>query len=212
MIEREVELDDGRTLHFHEVRESRVDFTNNRIIVFTNSTVEEGSLDITTLFTVTTFTTWDPDLLNDLEDVIATEPLELYTEVPKVINETVDSLKAAKKVEINNRRDLLEKGGFPFMGKVIDSNLQSSLRIIYVGFSAMIAIQFSQPFSIDWTTADNSILTLDAPAALDMQAAFLTFAQELHDNATILKAQVDAITSTDLETVRAELALIPLEL
>jgi hypothetical protein len=212
MIEREFELPDGRTLNYHNVGEVRTDFDHKRIIVITKSFVTENmEEEVVELIAIREFTLFDPDLLEieELEDIIETEDLEVYVEVPKVNTETVVSLKAAKRAQINDRRDYLEKQGFMYAGKLIDSNLMSVVRIINAGFAAISAIIFEIPWTVDWTTADNSIITLDSEQVLEMQMTLTNFAQDLHDRATYLKGMVDAITSTDLETVRAALALIP---
>jgi hypothetical protein len=218
MIEREIVLDNGIILNFHALDEAVVDFGNNRIIVITKSFEQEGDAEFTRLFTEVTFTTWDPDLLHNVESVIETYDLFVYVGVQPVTVETVESLKLLKKEQITDRKNFLEKQGFSFAGKIIESDLQSVVRIVTLSFGAMVVILFAMTGSTinwepqPWTTADNSILMIDTPEmALDMHSHLMVFGADLHARATYLKAQVDAITSTDLEEVRGLLAAIPIE-
>lgn len=103
--------------------------------------------------------------------------------------------KEAKRSEINRLRDQKETEGFPYMGKVIDSHERAAARIFGAVQAAQAALSANQPFSIDWTCADNSILTLDAQGMIGMSVAMAEYANALHETARTLKSQVDAATT-----------------
>jgi hypothetical protein len=123
-------------------------------------------------------------------------------ESPPPTPPTLEELKAIKRAAINNERDIRETQGFTFMGKTFDSDQRSTDRIQMAALAAQSSILSGQQFNINWTTADNSIITLDAPLMLGLAAAFATYGATLHEIAKQLKAQVDAASSAaELEMI-----------
>lgn len=108
---------------------------------------------------------------------------------------TLEEAKQTKHDEINEERDTREAAGFPYMGKVFDSDPRSVMRINVAALAATLATAESIPFTIEWTTADNSKLTLDAPAMRGVPVALAQFGDSLHQTAKTLKAAVEAATS-----------------
>lgn len=209
MIERDFTLPDGRTLKYHQYAEPVVDFVNKKIYLLTRSYEDDNLAEPTVLRAKIAFDVWDQSLLADPDAILTTSELKLYVgEEPDII-ETPDTLKNDKKKEINKQRDLLEKAGFPYMGKVIDSDMQSVNRINTTFSAAMACFILGQPFSVEWTCADNSPLILDAEGMIGMPQALAAYGSSLHYRATDLKAMVDTITSTDIEEVKALIAAIP---
>ena len=100
--------------------------------------------------------------------------------------------KAAKLAAINAERDRREREGFPYLGKVLDSNPRSVQRITAAALAAQAALAAGQPFSLDWTCADNSTLTLDAAGMIGMPVALARHAAVLHDHARALKMTTEA--------------------
>lgn len=110
--------------------------------------------------------------------------------------------KAKKIREINQARDSEEQSGFLYLGKVIDSNDISVIRINTVVLAAMYAQALGQPFSIEWTTQDNSTLTLNANQVIGMPSALASSADALHQKARGLKALVNQANSlSEVEAV-----------
>lgn len=199
---------DGKTYSFHAVKKSQVDEVLGLLRIFTRSFLAETDIQSVEFYIDVFFHEWDQDLLLDPEShLVAGEfkiPAEMLVEI-----ETPKSLKEVKRKQINDSRDSLEKKGFPYMDKMLDSDMQSVSRINTTFSAAMACFILGQPFSIEWTCADNSKLELDAEGMIGMPAALASHAATLHYRANELKDMVDAITSTDIEEVRALLAAIP---
>lgn len=199
---------DGKTYSFHAVKKSQVDEVLGLLRIFTKSFLAETDIQSVEFYIDVYFHEWDPDLLLDPEShLVAGEfkiPAEMLVEI-----ETPKLLKDSKKKAINDKRDLLEKQGFEYLGKTMDSDLQSVIRINTIANSAFKSIQDETPFLITWTCADNSTVDLDAFGMIGMPEALAIHANALHVRVRDLKDQVDAITSTDLEEVRGLLQAIP---
>lgn len=98
---------------------------------------------------------------------------------------------------IKTERDEREAAGFPYLGKVFDSDQRSHSRITTAAQAAQAALDAGQPFSIDWTTADNTVITLDAQQMLGVPVAFAQFGNALHQSARSLREQIDAATTVE---------------
>lgn len=104
----------------------------------------------------------------------------------------VGPLKAAVRATINAARDQREQGGFPYAGRIVDSDIASCIRIAGAASAAQAALAQQQPFGVDWTCADNSVLSLDAAGVIGMLAALAVHSDAMHQHARTLKAQIDA--------------------
>lgn len=91
---------------------------------------------------------------------------------------------------INEKRDEIERSGFPYLGKIFDSNPLSVQRITTVVQTAQIAYASNTPFEINWTTADNSTILLTIQDILGLPVALALYANSLHLHAADLKNQV----------------------
>lgn len=109
----------------------------------------------------------------------------------------LSDVKLQKRGAINAKRDELETSGFTYNGKTFDSDQRSTDRIQIAALAAQTALMTSQPFSIDWTAKDNSVVTLDAQGMLGLATAFAQYGATLHATAKALKAQVDAATTVE---------------
>ena len=81
---------------------------------------------------------------------------------------------------INQKRNKVEQSGFPYMGKVFDSNQVSAIRINGAAQAAMMAIQTNTPFSLDWTAADNSVVSMTAQDVVGMPLAMAAHSNACH--------------------------------
>ena len=109
----------------------------------------------------------------------------------------VDEVREMLKKRVKALRDQKETEGFAYMGKVFDSDERSVLRITQAALTAMAA---GPTFTIDWTAADNSIVTLDQAAMIGMPAALAVYANQLHQSAKAHKAAIDAADFDALKT------------
>ena len=108
---------------------------------------------------------------------------------------TIANLKSEQWTAIKSQRSALEFGGFTWDGSAFDSDPQAQARIQGGVQLATIAASQSQPFSIDWTLADNTVRTL---SGADMIAVGMTLAghvQTVHAIARTLRLQIEAATT-----------------
>jgi len=113
----------------------------------------------------------------------------------------LEAAKVAKWAEIKQRRDELETGGFPYMGKVLDSDQRSVLRMFVAERGAASALAAGAPYANTWTCKDDSELDLDAEAMVGMPLALAQYGQHLFVTARDLRGQIEAAES--VEAVRA---------
>jgi len=107
-------------------------------------------------------------------------------------------LKLAANTRINTARDQAERGGFPAFGKMFDSD---SLSVQRINTAVQTANVVGESFSIDWTCADNSSITLDAAQMQALPAFLAQYADTFHTKAKGLKATITAATT--LEEIEA---------
>ena len=109
---------------------------------------------------------------------------------------------AAEKIKakdgITLARNAEEFAGFMAYGKEFDSDSDSQRRILIAANTAQVV---GEAFSIDWTCADNSVITLDYAQMLGLPAIMAQYGDTLHQKARTLKAQIDAATT--LEEINA---------
>lgn len=110
---------------------------------------------------------------------------------------TLDELKTAKWAEIKAKRDTLEQAGVPYLGKVIDSDTVSVQRIAIAVQAAQAAISAGVEFALDWTCADNTVLTMTAAEVVGMSVALAQHADSLHQTARGLRERIEAATTTE---------------
>lgn len=124
----------------------------------------------------------------------------------KTAEQRLVEARAAKRALVNQLRDSKEAGGFPYLGKTFDSDERSAARIFGAAQAAMAAQLAGQPFLIEWTCADNTVLTLDAEQTIGLPVAMAQHANALHQHARVLKAAIDAahnqaaLDAIDVET------------
>lgn len=117
---------------------------------------------------------------------IYTQPVDL----------TVEKTKAKDRITL--ARNAEEFAGFMAYGKEFDSDSDSQRRILIAANTAQVV---GEAFSIEWTCADNSVLTLDYAQMLGLPAIMAQYGDTLHQKARTLKAQIDAATT--LEEINA---------
>ena len=129
-------------------------------------------------------------------------PKETPVEVPVVV-QTLDEAKLAQRKLLNETRDGLEASGFLYLGKLFDSDERSALRITMAALTAQLSLTNDPPFTIDWTTQDNSILTLTAQEVIEMPRALAIHGLTLHSKGKALKKLLDkATTTTEVKDIK----------
>jgi hypothetical protein len=113
-----------------------------------------------------------------------------YTTKTWVDPRTLADLKTAKWAEIKAARDSAEFGTFSWDGASFDSDAASQSRIQGAAQLATLATINSQPFSIDWTLADNAVRTL---AAADMSAVGMAMGVHINTQHTLARLKRVAI-------------------
>lgn len=94
-------------------------------------------------------------------------------------------------------RDGLESKGFNYLGKTFDGDQRSILRILATAQAATAAALAGQDFDVDWTTADNSIVTMTRDQVLGLPAALATRVNEIHMQARELRLALDSAGSVE---------------
>lgn len=118
----------------------------------------------------------------------------LYEELEPDPLEQAKQLRWSRIVAI---RDGLEAKGFEYLGKTFDSDQRSALRILFTAQAATTAALTGQDFSVDWTTADNSIVAMTRDQILGMPAAMALKANAIHMQARNLKEQLNQAGSIE---------------
>ena len=110
---------------------------------------------------------------------------------------TFEELKEAKRKAINAERDLRETQGFSYNGALYDCDQRSVDRIFGASLAAIHAKEVGSLFFIDWTTADNQVVTLNATQVMELANSLALHAGQLHETARELKALVGAATTKE---------------
>lgn len=109
----------------------------------------------------------------------------------------LERLQSLKWAQVKATRDRLETGGFAYLGKTIDSDSRSVQRIALAVQAAQAAMAAGEPFSLEWTCADNSVLALDGAGMVGMPVALALHANTLHEVARGLRELIYAEDATD---------------
>ena len=122
-----------------------------------------------------------------------------YEEIPEI---SLDELKAKKWQQIKTARDKAEQAGLPYMDKILDSDTISVQRITTAVQAAQMAMQLKKEFVINWTTQDNSTLTMTAEDVCGIPFALAQYSDGLHAKARELREQIEVTeTAEELEQI-----------
>lgn len=110
--------------------------------------------------------------------------------------------KEQKWLEIKSARDQQEQAGLPYMGKMLDNDAISVQRITTAVQAAQLALSQGQQFNIDWTTQDNSTITMTAVEVCGIPLELAKYSNQIHTKARDLKEIIDnALTQEEVEQV-----------
>lgn len=143
------------------------------------------------------------DPVGSLERALAAQPDGLFAGATYVADAAVDDIETArarKWADIKAERDRLECGGFdmPGIGR-FDSDADSRARIVGAVTAAKIAKDASQPFSVEWTLADNTAVMLDADQVISVGFAMLTHTTSTHEKGRNLRSAI--VAAEDAESL-----------
>lgn len=113
-------------------------------------------------------------------------PIAAYPATP------LPTIQAQARAGIIAARNAAITGGFTYRGKTIDSDRDSVMSITGASVAALAAKASGLPYSVDWTCADDSTLTLDADGVLGMSVTLAMFADAQHTKARPLKEAIKA--------------------
>jgi len=115
---------------------------------------------------------------------------------------TLQDFKTAKWAEVKQHRDDTENGGFTWGGSTFDSTPISQSRIQGAAQLATLAKINNQPFSIEWTLADNSARTLNAQEMIAVGTAMGQHINACHTRARQLRSLIEAAqTKEEVEAI-----------
>ncbi len=116
----------------------------------------------------------------------------------EVSQASIDAAKQVARDRINKARDAARNSGFEAFGKTFDSDEASRTNII---FASQAAMMLPDDFTINWTCADNSQITLSKAQLLQLPVLLVSAGNAIHQRALELKAQIDAANT--LEEINA---------
>ena len=97
---------------------------------------------------------------------------------------------------INAARDAAQDGGCDTPSGRFDSAPRSREFLNGAALAATLAGMNSQPFTINWTLANNSVVTLDGPQIIAAGLAVAAWVDSVHQRAVVLKSRIDAAETT----------------
>jgi hypothetical protein len=107
----------------------------------------------------------------------------------------LDAAKARQRALINRARDTAQDGGADTPSGRFDSAPRSREFLNGAVTNALLANISSQAFSITWTRADNSSVTMDADETIAAGVAVATWVDTVHNRARVLKDRIDEATT-----------------
>lgn len=136
-----------------------------------------------------------PGLLEEAETMLRMwqdSPLAGGSEAADVGGTPLEVAKAQKWREILAERDRREFGTFVAGVYELDCDPKAQARIQGAVQLASLAAANGQPFSIDWTMADNTVVTLNAATMVGIGQALALHVGQVHATARALRSQIDA--------------------
>jgi hypothetical protein len=115
---------------------------------------------------------------------------------------TLDAAKGAKWAAVKAARDAREFGEFVWSGHSFDGDIQAQRRLNLAVMAAQMALQTNAPWSIDWTLADNAVMTLSASDLVAVVEALGANIDAAHEDARAKRALIEAATTVaDLDAI-----------
>lgn len=122
-------------------------------------------------------------------------PNDLYSQAGvtlAVYQPSLAEARARKWAEIKASRDAAQDAGAVTSFGVADSDLVSRTNIVGAVAAAQASLAAGQPFSIDWTMKDNSVVTLDGNEMVQMGLEVMAHISAIHAQGRIKRAAIEA--------------------
>ena len=110
---------------------------------------------------------------------------------------TLEQVKAQQWAQIKAKREAVEFGGFTWSASRFDSDAESQSRIQGAAQLATLAMLGSQPFSVDWTLADNTVRTLAIADMLAAGQAMGVHIMTTHGIGRALRTSIESATTAE---------------
>lgn len=145
------------------------------------------------------------DVFGSIEKYLTTSEGDLQggTYVPYVSETPLEDAKAKKWAQIKGDRVRAEDAGFevPSLG-VFQSDNESRQKIVGAGLAAKIAKDDGKPYTVDWTLADNSVISLNAEQMIEVGQDLLVYLDGVHQRSRRLYGLIEAATTVeDVEAI-----------
>ena len=133
-----------------------------------------------------------PALMNDIGQWLVSSDLLAGGAITPAEILAVEDVRLARWAYVKARRMAAEFGPFEFEGLVFDADQMSQARIQGAVQLAVLSLQAGGNFAIDWTLADNTVVTLSAAQMLGVGQALAANVQAAYDTARVLRQQIEA--------------------
>lgn len=131
-------------------------------------------------------------------EVVESEYIDTRTD-----SDRLEAAKLAKWIEIKADRDLAERGGFTFNGMMFDCDEVGSRRIGDAALIALMAQLAGRPFLIDWTLADNTVVSLDGDGMISVGTALGSHVANVFERGRLLRSEISSSLSlTELMSIK----------
>lgn len=126
------------------------------------------------------------------------------TYVPEEQVSELEDAKALKWSEIKAKRVKAEDAGYEVAGVgTLQSDPESRQKIVGASLAAKIAKDGGAPYSVDWTLANNAVVSLDADKMIEVGQLLLVHLDAVHQESRRLYQQIqDAQTVEDVEAIQ----------
>lgn len=116
---------------------------------------------------------------------------------------TLDQAKADKRAELKESRTDVVYSTFVWSGSPFDCNADSQALIQGAVLDSLVAAQLAQPFSVDWTLADNTVRTLSGSDVIQVGLAMSAWIRTNFSKGQALQSSIAAATSVaQLESIQ----------
>lgn len=204
MINKLYATPNGATPMFHVVRNLEVTFASNSAIINIGSYASQELYNIgsspvwNTPLSIPITNIEQPILLSIESWLTQSQDSPLYGGTIVSDNSlTLEVIKDRKWSEIKTNRLSKEYSGFIYNGSKFDSDEASTRRIVGATTLASLAKTSGQPFSIDWTLADNTVITLDADSMVAVGEALGQYVSSIHAISRNLRDQIENATTEE---------------
>lgn len=129
-------------------------------------------------------------------------------QIVKLPEPSLEELKNLKREEINAARNAEEQGGFPYKGKIFDSDPISCIRISSAAQAMQMAAMAEEVPVITWTCQDNTTIDLTAADLMGLVVALAEWSNTCHQKATQIKILLDECqTPEEVEKISWDMSL-----